>query len=409
MNVLFAATWHPLPPDNGSRQRTHHLLRALAERHDVALATYAPERGAPEAEALVRSGLCRTATFIPGHPFAAPTTARLAGLLSHVPSHLAASQSPAIAASLRRAAGGRTPDVVIASDLPPALAAARIPATARVLELHNFLPAWLAEDGAAQTALAARVRSRLRVAKSLRFERRLYRRFELVTMVSQREVDAAQAAGFAGTRLAAVPNGFDPALLDVPRARANGPCLVYSGAPAYGPNREAVLWFGREILPRVRAAHPAVTLAVTGALDGVDPAPLAALEGVELAGYVDDLPGYLTRQAVCVIPLRSGAGTRIKALEAMALAMPLVTTSKGVEGLDVVDGEHCLVADTAEGFAAAVCRILDDPAWSEAMGCRARAHVATRYGWDRIGRRFVDLVEEVHQAARRRASEPRDD
>lgn len=400
MNVLFAATWYPLSPDNGSKQRTYHLLKALAAQHDVTLVSYAPERGLAEASDLVGAGLCRTARLIPRRPFDAPRWARWAGLLSPVPSHLAASQSPEIRTALRRALAESRPDVVVASDMPPAMAVAGLPATVRVLELHNFLPAWLAEHGAAETAPMRRLRARLRVAKSLRFERRLYRRFDLVTLVSEREIDAARAAGFDAPRLEVVPNGFDPALLDRRREAVAPASLVYNGALSYGPNRDAVLWFGREILPRIRAAHPEATLTVTGALDGVDVAPLAPLEGVRLGGYIADLPAFLARQAACVLPLRGGAGTRIKALEAMALGMPVITTSKGVEGLDVEGEAHCLVADDAASFAAAVCRVLDDPSASAAMADRARRHVAERYRWDRIADRYVDLVEEAHASAR---------
>ncbi len=221
---------------------------------------------------------------------------------------------------------------------------------------------------------------------------------------ARRAKSAARAARCDGARLAAVPNGFDPALLDVPRSRCAGATLVYSGAPTYGPNRDAVLWFGREVLPRVRATHPTATLAVTGALDGVDLRPFTPLDGVDLTGYIADLPRFLANRAASVIPLLGGAGTRIKALEAMALAMPVVSTSKGIEGLDISDEEHCLVADSAEAMAAAVCRVLDDPDRCEAMGRRARDHVATRYGWDRIGARFVDLVEEAYEAAGRHSS-----
>jgi glycosyltransferase involved in cell wall biosynthesis len=98
-----------------------------------------------------------------------------------------------------------------------------------------------------------------------------------------------------------------------------------------------------------------------------------------------------------VAPIRQGGGTRLKILEAMALGTPVVATAKGAEGLDVVDGEHLLLADDPERFAAAVLRLLADQALAARLAANARQSVQQRYEWEAIGRRFVALVEDVVQ------------
>jgi polysaccharide biosynthesis protein PslH len=111
----------------------------------------------------------------------------------------------------------------------------------------------------------------------------------------------------------------------------------------------------------------------------------------------------VSEASVCVIPIRQGGGTRIKILEAMALGTPVVATSKGAEGLDVTPEHDILLADEPAAFAAQVLRLLSDGGLRERLSTNARRLVEGKYDWRNIGRRFVDLVEEV--AARRGATD----
>ena len=92
---------------------------------------------------------------------------------------------------------------------------------------------------------------------------------------------------------------------------------------------------------------------------------------VLLAGRLDDLDATYRAARVCVVPLRYGTGTRIKIIEALAYGMPVVTTSKGAEGLAVVHGEHVLIADDPHDFAAATVRLLRDSELSMASALAA--------------------------------------
>jgi glycosyltransferase involved in cell wall biosynthesis len=97
---------------------------------------------------------------------------------------------------------------------------------------------------------------------------------------------------------------------------------------------------------------------------------------------------------VVVVPLRIGSGTRLKVLEALAMAKPVVSTSVGCEGLDLSHGEHLLIADDPATFAASVLRLLEDPAEAASLGRRGRALVESRYGWEQS----VAELERFHQS-----------
>jgi len=99
--------------------------------------------------------------------------------------------------------------------------------------------------------------------------------------------------------------------------------------------------------------------------------------------------------AACVVPIRQGGGTRLKILEAMALGTPVVSTTKGAEGLSVTDGEHLLLADDPASFAACTLRLFRDDGLRSRLARNARRLVEERYDWAQIGQRFVHLVEET--------------
>jgi glycosyltransferase involved in cell wall biosynthesis len=142
-------------------------------------------------------------------------------------------------------------------------------------------------------------------------------------------------------------------------------------------------------MPRVWRQRPNAVLTVVG--KGVPPS-VAALAGprVKITGWVQDIRPYLSSAAVAVAPLRAGSGTRIKIIEAFALARPVVSTTIGCEGLDVRSGEHLLVADDADGFADGILAMLSDRSAAEAIGRAGRALLEREYTSDRIADRLED-------------------
>ena len=242
--------------------------------------------------------------------------------------------------------------------------------------------------------------------KTRRFEARLFARFDVVSMVS--EADRAASAALTGDAMPVhtVPNG-----VDCDHTRADGwaeaaDTLVYNGALTYSANYDAMRLFLGDILPRIRREVPGVSLTITGSTEGVDLSGLVLDGHVHLSGYVDDIRPVVGGAAACVVPLRQGGGTRLKILEAMALGTPVVSTTKGAEGLEVTDGQHLLIADAPEAFAAATVRLLRDGPLRQRLAANARRLVEERYDWAAIGQRFVRLVEEA-VALRQKGAERR--
>ena len=179
-----------------------------------------------------------------------------------------------------------------------------------------------------------------------------------------------------------VPNTVDTAPLRRPPAlpRPGAPAVVYPASFAYPPNNAAAVSLISEIHPLVRHRFPTATLSLVGTGPSATLQEAAArAPGVRVTGPVSDMRPWLWRSTALAVPLRTGSGTRIKILESFAAGLPVVTTAKGAEGLDVADGEHVVVAQSPREIADAVAALYEDPVASSALAARARHLVETRY------------------------------
>jgi glycosyltransferase involved in cell wall biosynthesis len=288
-------------------------------------------------------------------------------------------------------------DVVIASTQVMAAYALQAPQpVTRVIEEHNSMTRWMEERYREQDSPVQRLRCWLSWRKTAHHEARLFGQFQLCTMVSDqdRQTTLCNMSGYRG-RVEVVPNGVDCQHHRPGLAQPRPGTLVYNGALTYGANQDAMWYFLTEIFPGIRQQHPEARLTITGSTSGVDLSALALNNSVQLTGYVDDVRVPVAEASVCVIPIRQGGGTRLKILEAMALGTPVVSTSKGAEGLYVTPGKDILIADKPIGFASEVVRLLQDCALRQRLAENARRLVEEHYDWSEIGRRFVDLVEEI--------------
>jgi polysaccharide biosynthesis protein PslH len=390
MQILFLSTWFPFPPDNGSKIRVYHLLRALGQQHDVTLVSFAWEED--RADAGRDLPFCRAVHVCRRDPFARSPLALATRYVAITP--VVARPIP----EMQRLVGHtltKTPfDVVIASTEGMATYALQAPQeTVKILEEHNAYARMMEDRYRAASPSAARLNHWVSWRKARIYEARLFPKFAQVVMVS--EQDLAMSTQLAGGRVpvAVVPNGVDCAHHRPGLAETMPNSLIYNGALTYGANYEAMQYFLADIYPTIRKAIPGVTLAITGSTRGVDLDGLKVVDSVRFTGYVDDIRLPVAQSAVCVVPLRTGGGTRLKILEAMALGTPVVATPKGAEGLGARDGEHLLLADTPRAFAECVTRLLHDPAERTRLARNARQFVEALYDWGHIGKSFVKLVE----------------
>lgn len=180
-----------------------------------------------------------------------------------------------------------------------------------------------------------------------------------------------------------IPNGVDLEWFKFYPKTNMGKQLLFLGSMDYRPNLDSALYFLEEIFPLIQSKIKDVKLDIVGReLWRIQ--NHSSIKGVEYHENIPDVLPYFRKADVLVVPLRYGAGTRIKILEAIAAGIPVVTTSKGCEGVEVTNGEHLLVADSPEEFASAVQRVIEDDNLRNSITQNARELVERNYSWEML-------------------------
>ena len=228
-------------------------------------------------------------------------------------------------------------------------------------------------------------------ARYRKIETRLARASDLIWCNSSadREVMERQAPGVPSVVVPTIHEAHGRGL--PPGGREH---LLFVGNFRHRPNTDAVHFFVREVLPLVRESLPGVELLLVG--DNAPPEFAAYLtQGVRLLGYVPDIEPVFARARVFVAPVRFGAGVKGKIGEALAYAVPVVTTTIGAEGMELRDEEEALIADTPHDFAAAVVRLYRDAGLWQRLSDNAHAHVERHFSPRVVGKIVNDSVRSL--------------
>ncbi|UCC54081.1 MAG: glycosyltransferase, partial [Anaerolineaceae bacterium] len=219
-----------------------------------------------------------------------------------------------------------------------------------------------------------------------------------VTVVS--EPDRRRLAELAPlTPMSIIPNSIDVAeYRAIPGQNTPEYDLVFTGKMDYRPNVDAVLWFSKEIWPKILRARPGTTWAIVGQRPHRRLRPLSELEGVTITGRVKHIQPYIAQAAVCIMPFRAGGGTRFKIIEAMAAGKAIVSTRIGAEGFDATTGGELIIADEADDFAFATLNLLNNPEKRRELGEQALA-TARAYDWQSVTPLFDEVYEQLTAGA----------
>lgn len=272
---------------------------------------------------------------------------------------------------------------------------------ARICRMLNGGRAVLAEHNVEYRRLAEQLPdlSNRAFEKLKASELQLAGRMDAVVCVSDRDRATLIADGLAARRQLTIPHGVDLPAFDAAAAAdlaaefdldPDRPVLVYHGTFSYPPNREALTILVDEILPRLaKLGHRSQLLGI-----GRDAPREFDHPDVRLPGSVRNLAGPLKACDIAVVPLTSGGGTRMKILDYFAAGLPVVSTTKGCEGLPVADGEQLLIRDDWDDFARAVADLLENDDRRRALG-EAGHEMARSLSWQEIAGRYDRLFREL--------------
>lgn len=390
MNVLFLSTWYPYPPNNGSKLRIHSLLAGLAKHHNVTLLSFVRDETGAEGDP--ETSGCRKIITVPWKQFRPNSGRARLGVLSARPRAVVDTFSPRMAQAIEDELRNGNYDIVIASQLETAAYGHLFASTPSIFEEVEV--GVLYEQYRHAGSLARRARYGLTWFKHRHYLSSLLQRFQAYTVVSEKERQLVEKHAGGGRRAAGtvVPNCIDVSAYAGQMAEPTPYSLIFTGSFTYGPNYEAMLWFVDKVFPLVQEQIPQVTLFITGNHADL---PLPERENVIRTGLVDDIRPLLGAASVAIVPVWTGGGTRLKILEAMAMRTPVVSTSKGAEGLDVTANEHLLIADTPHSFSQAVLTLITERQCAEHLAENAYTCVSQKYNWPSVLPGFLQLMDKV--------------
>ncbi|HXD75026.1 MAG TPA: glycosyltransferase, partial [Vicinamibacterales bacterium] len=369
----------------GGKLRTWHLMRHLARRHEITyLAFREPDQPAADVEGM-KEVAARVETITRREP--AKGTLRFyvdaaLHLVDPLPYAVGKYRSAEYRRRLEALLARERFDLIVCDFLFPAVnLPKRLPCPA-VMFTHNVeSEIWRRHAETASGVTRPLYTTQYR--RMLRFERRALDRFDGVLAVSATDRDTLTQIYSDAIHgpVHIVQTGVDIEFFEPAPTPAGSRTLVFTGSMDWLPNEDAMLHFCRDVLPRIRAQEPQVSLSIVGRAPTPAVARLAQEPGVSVTGRVDDVRPYMAESAVYVVPLRIGGGTRLKIFEAMAMGKAVVSTTVGAEGLPVQDGEHLLLADDSDSFASAVVRLLRDDEQRRSLEASARTLVVEHYDW----------------------------
>lgn len=374
--ILFLAARYPAPALRGDQVRALHLAQGLAEHATVRLLSFGAGSEPPIEGLEVRTVVSRPPARLAANLTAPPRTPLQVRLF------LDAAMRRAVAAEL----ADWRPDVlhVTLARMAPYLPAAG--PFHRHLDLTDSLGLNMrmragSERGSARAVFAAE--SRLMVA----YEAGAVARADTASVVSE----ADRAMPGLG-RAAVIPNGADLDAFPFSERSDQPPVLAFFGNLGYFHNVEPAVFLAQEVLPRVRRELPDARLLLVGARPAAAVRRLAEIDGVTLRADVPAMAAALDDASLAVLPSFSGSGIKNKVLEAFCLGLPVVGNALGVQGVDgAEDGRHLLVAEGADGIAAAALGLLRDRAARSRLAHEARALIGERYTWGRQADRLLEL------------------
>ncbi|MFM9887346.1 MAG: glycosyltransferase [Burkholderiales bacterium] len=381
--MAFVSPVFMFPNDTGGRIRTTNILRGLKDgAFDVTLLCPASDEQKIEWADELRTVCDHLVAWRP--PAKRPRWIRAFDLFAQLPVSVTPDQDRNAQASVLRSLTQGSFDVAVFDFVH---ASVLLPAQidmATVCFTHNVEAEIFARHAAQASRAAMRYIWTKQHAKMRRFEGRSLKRFTSVIAVSER--DASQfRESYEIAMPTTIPTGVD---LDYFAWQAppaiehdHPPTVAFVGSMDWDANIDGVRHFLMAVWPLIQNTIPESRFTVIGRNPPATLLDAARnLKGVSFTGFVDDVRPYMRQAHVSVIPLRVGGGTRIKAFEAMAMGCPIVSTSIGIEGLDVIDGEHYMRRDSPADQAAGVIELLRDATLRNDISRRARRCVEENFG-----------------------------
>jgi len=413
-NILLITPYEKLfPPTNGKQIRSFHLLNELSKKHDLHLII-----NQPESELMSAShGFSFPANV---HIYSPSKTPAPATFFDHIPGqvgsilkyrwNIRSLNSPVdlkfidMHHLIQEVLTNNKIDIVLLEHISSVIATVPLikryaPDAIRIIDAHNIDTYLLKQEMVSFGDDMSRYMKHKEYYLSIKWYESHLAKFVHHFLVCSND-DLQKIMDLNNSKLEGfiIPNGIDTSrcIFDDQTDKFESDEIIFCGSLDHIPNCEGLFWFIRNIFPLLAEPFPLLRLLIIG--HGGNSPKFDVLRNsprIEFIGEVNDVIPYYKRSSVAIAPLRIGSGTRIKILEAMSLGNPVVSTSIGAEGLDCVDNENIMIADTPEEFANRIKELLTEKNKFTAIQKAARQLVELKYDWSIIGNQLNQILEQI--------------
>ncbi|MDD5431445.1 MAG: glycosyltransferase family 4 protein [Candidatus Omnitrophica bacterium] len=394
-DILWVNTVFPEPPTDGNKLRNYNLIVNLSEFYNIHLVTYSDRKDPIYLEGLL-SRVCKTINTV--ELSEGPVSLyekianRLGTFLAFEPKFCRFSEEKKLKNKIDFIVDNHPIVCIICAS--PWVARLCLPKTKipLILDEQNVEYILMKNLFSIEKPGLRKVSRYFDFLATRIFEEKLLNKFEAVTVAS--ENDAFILNRLSKREYSLVPNGVDLEYWKYGYKRNNSKKLVFSGGMSYFPNVEAMSYFLEDIFPKILEKDPSVRLVIAGKNPSLELKKQVKIFGdtVCLTGFLEDMRPIMYEASVFVVPIRAGSGTRLKILEAMAAGIPVISTSKGAEGLRVTNGENIIIADTAHEFVKYVLELVNNDELRCLLAKNARKLVEELYGWSSVTNNMQKVI-----------------
>lgn len=372
----------PYPPNDGGNIRMFNMIKHFHKYYDMDLVSFTICKYTSEDMDYLKSFFRNIYTLDFKSPFSKILWMTLTSFISKRPIIYIRYYQNEMIRLLTRMSSQVNYDLAFFSNMHMAQYCYLFPRAFKILDAHNNDIRIMRRWSDTQTNIIKRLFGYTQTSCIENFYKRMLPFLNAVITVSEKEREEFDKL-CPGANLIVCRNGvdLDHYKSDAPAEKDGS--LLYTGDMSWWPNTDASLYFIRDIFPLIKQKKPEVRLVLAGR---EPPFSLLTLRGkdIEITGYVEDIRPYFQKAGVFVVPLRAGGGTRLKILEAMAMKVPVVSTSVGCEGLEVENERHLIIRDNPGEFAKAVISILTNQELQEKLTSEAYFLILSEYNWETI-------------------------
>ena len=382
MNLLFIANRFPYPPFRGDKLKIYNLATQLAKHHTLHLITFAESDKdydyIPELQSIFK-----TIEVVRLPKWKSVLNVGL-GMFGKLPLQVNYFKSTRFNNALSQLLKKEKFDAVHVQHLRMAQYAIHKKELKRILDLPDAFSLYWQRRKTVKRNILVTLLDNIESKRVMAYEKYILNEFNLNLVCSVEDKNfLIKTHGI--TNISVLPNGVDthkfkPMVHDYSAADT----LLFTGNMDYAPNVDAVVYFVEDVFPLIKKEHPNVKFIIAGQRPIDKVLALANGHDIEVTGFIPELQTMYNSASIVVAPLRFGAGTQNKVLEAMAMGIPVVCSNIGFEGLGIADGDGAFMRTNAKDFAKTVNLLLTDEALRKSTGTKGSEAIANNFSWEKI-------------------------